>query len=179
MSLEESIALKEAALAAAELEKLQLNETIAQVKAEKEKAENKLNVTAPQGAPVIAIRWPKPNDDDPSKAGAPAGSQISVVGAVYPPQGISKFTINRKSEELDANGFFLASIKMANTKLELSFSAEDDQSKTLTIVPNATSQLLAGSGVSNPKVKYDKYHALVFGATATTIQQDGRHYKRR
>lgn len=165
--LEESIALKETALAAAELEKLQLNETIAQVKAEKLKAESKLNVAAPQGAPVIAIRWPKPNDDDPSKAEALAGSQISVVGAVYPPQGISKFTINGKSEELDANGLFLASMEMANTKLELSFSAEYDLGKTanrtLTIMPNATSQLLAGSGLSNPKVKYGKYHALVFG----------------
>ena len=166
-SLEESITLKESALAAAELEKQQLNETIAQVKAEKLKAENKLNEAVPQGAPVIAIRWPKPKDDDPSKAEAPAGSQISVVGAVYPPQGISKFTINGKPEELDANGLFLASMEMGNSKLELSFSAEDDQgkitNKALTIIPNATSQLLAGSGLSNPKVKYGKYHALVFG----------------
>ena len=167
--LQAVIALKEQALKKEKQITQRLNQSILQLQAKQQQTSARLAKIAPKDGPVIAVRWPKHTTANGLNASVASGSIVNVVGAVYPPKTVTDFKINGKTERLDANGLFLTTVEIANSDVELTFSATDDlgriSTEKLTIQPSDLGNFaLDGTGVlTRPNVNFGKFYALVIG----------------
>ena len=168
-TLKTTLADKQKELTKERNDAVKLSRNIEQLREDKEKAEARLNKVAPDDGPVIAVRWPKIDEAKEGISTVSAGSTVSVVGAVYPPKTVKSLSVNGEALELDTNGMFLHIVEVGNQPLDLTLSAIDDlgreSTKSITIKPSYEPQYAGESngGLTVPKVKFGKYHALIIG----------------
>ncbi len=170
--LESDIQLKNQAL---EDEKKATEKLVAEIKLleqERDQAKSQLKKVVPEDGPVIALRWPKQQEQETGlikKAVVGAGSVVNLVGAVYPIKTITNFTINDQPEKLDKNGLFLKSIEVSNQPLTLNMQATDDQGRvsrtSIVIEPSTEGQYayIGGGELTVPRLNFGNYYALVIG----------------
>ncbi len=179
--LEQQLEQREAQLAsqAAEIARVEQEATryqarIAQLEAQPAPAPV---ATAPATDPNVAIAAPSIQLIDPPALTMRSPLTIkvrgavktrSIVGKVTAPAGLLSFTVNEKTEPVDANGLFKSELSMRPDATPVSLVAIDRRGNRaaleFTLVPEGL-QTAAPEGrlPSTPAIDFGKYYALVIG----------------
>ena len=168
--LQQELAENKHILAKAEIRSKELANQVNLLEKKKTDLALTLDKLIPEDGPQIAVRWPEHEIvSGVYTSQALAGSTVNVIGAVYPHQLISEFSINNEIQELDENGLFLKQVTVENEPVTLELRVADptghSNTKLLVIKPNTnTQQSQAGSSPQPlPTIEFGHYYALVIG----------------
>ena len=158
------------ALALAHIKSNQLASRLKLLEKKKDSFDESVSRLLSEEGPNIAFRWPEHETFSGvyKSEGAP-GSQVNVIGAIYPHQLIKSFTINGESHEVDENGLFLKTVSLYEEPVTLELIAIDEtgnsEKKLFIIEPNASliAQPVAFQSTQLPEINFGNYFALVIG----------------
>ncbi len=171
--LEARLAEREAALARQAAEAARLEQAAQRHQAELARLQAQRTEAPP--APKVALAPPSIQLIDPPVVtmrspltvqlrGAPAMREI--VGKVTAPAGLLSFTVNDRSEQVDAQGLFKTSLQLGGEPTPVTLVAVDRRGKRaaleFTLVPEALQQA-APDKPQVPDLEFGHYHALVIG----------------
>lgn len=175
-ALEARLAERESALARQAAEAARLAQTAQRYQAQLAKLQTQRSDAAP--APQVALAPPSIQLIDPPVVtmrspltvllrGAPAMRE--VVGKVTAPAGLLSFTINDRSQPVDAQGLFKTQVQLSGNATPVNLVAVDRRGKRaaleFTLVPE-TLQAAAPAEPAKapvPSLDFGRYHALVIG----------------
>ncbi len=135
---------------------------------------------APAAEPGVVIAAPSIQLIDPPAMTARGALAIKVrgavksralVGKITAPAGLLSFTVNDRTESVDANGLFKSELAMRPDPTPVSMVAIDRRGNRavleFTLVPDGVASAASPpeprDPVSTPALDYGKYHALVIG----------------